>query len=301
MKTVSPMMRAARAVSVGLLLSLSPCAAVSQRWSPPADTDLRLLADVSSNPSLPEAPQTPALSGAASDSSSSAASPNGNGDGPTLLGTPKRIVLDELHVVTSPARLRAHDLRWLLPVAVASAAAFSTDSYTMRNVVSTNPGFNNTGQNSSNILLGVAIAAPAVLFSLGEFAHKEHARETGLLAGEAMVDAIVLDEGVKYITLRERPMIDNANGTFFSGNAVSSPSFFSGHSTVAWSSAAVLAAEYSKPWQQAGIYTLASGVSLTRVLGQEHFPSDVLLGAVSGWLIGHYVYRAHHKALRGTP
>ena len=41
-----------------------------------------------------------------------------------------------------------------------------------------------------------------------------------------------------------------------------------------------LAGEYSKPWQQVGIYTLATGVSLTRVLGQEHFPTDVLLGSV---------------------
>jgi hypothetical protein len=30
--------------------------------------------------------------------------------------------------------------------------------------------------------------------------------------------------------------------------------------------------------------TIASGVSLTRVLGQEHFPSDVLIGAVTGWM-----------------
>jgi membrane-associated phospholipid phosphatase len=29
-------------------------------------------------------------------------------------------------------------------------------------------------------------------------------------------------------------------------------------------------------------------------MGQEHFPSDVLLGATGGWLIGHYVFRAHH-------
>jgi membrane-associated phospholipid phosphatase len=46
---------------------------------------------------------------------------------------------------------------------------------------------------------------------------------------------------------------------------------------------------------QLTIYTLATGVSLTRVLGQEHFPSDVLIGSAAGWLIGHYVYRHHHK------
>jgi hypothetical protein len=34
-------------------------------------------------------------------------------------------------------------------------------------------------------------------------------------------------------------------------------------------------------------------VSLTGVLGQEHFPTDVLVGGVAGWLIGHYVFKKH--------
>ena len=65
--------------------------------------------------------------------------------------------------------------------------------------------------------------------------------------GEAMVDAYVFDEIIKYVTLRERPKQDNARGDFFTGNASSDPSFVSGHSIVAWSSAAVLAEEYHRP------------------------------------------------------
>jgi hypothetical protein len=34
-------------------------------------------------------------------------------------------------------------------------------------------------------------------------------------------------------------------------------------------------------------------VSLMRVLGQEHFPTDVLVGGAAGWLIGHYVFEKH--------
>jgi membrane-associated phospholipid phosphatase len=43
-----------------------------------------------------------------------------------------------------------------------------------------------------------------------------------------------------------------------------------------------------------GVYSMATGTSLTRVLGQEHFPSDVLVGSAAGWLVGHYVYRHYH-------
>jgi membrane-associated phospholipid phosphatase len=30
-------------------------------------------------------------------------------------------------------------------------------------------------------------------------------------------------------------------------------------------------------------------------LGQQHFPSDVLVGSAFGWMIGHYVYKKHHR------
>jgi len=63
-----------------------------------------------------------------------------------------------------------------------------------------------------------------------------------------------------------------------------------------WSSAAVIAEEYPSRWVQFGVYSMAAGVSVTRVLGQEHFPSDVLVGSAAGWLVGHYVYRRHQRA-----
>ena len=216
---------------------------------------------------------------------------------PTLSGTPKRILLDEVHIITSPSRLRSHDLLWLLPVAGATAASLATDTKTMRDVVSHNADFNASASTSSDVLRGLFIGVPVVLFGAGEFIGNAKAREAGLLAGEAMVDGYVTSEGIKYISLRERPDLQNARGHFFQGDAASDPSFVSGHAIVAWSSAAVLASEYSRPWQQIGIYTLATGASLTRVLGQDHFPTDALLGSVSGWLIGRYVYHSHHSHL----
>lgn len=242
--------------------------------------------DATDPSALPNAPQSPVAMRSGQNSSSDL----------TLIGTPKRIVLDEVHIVTSPAHLQKHDLVWLLPLAGATAASLATDSYTMRHVVSQNSGFNAAGQTSSDVLRGLFIGAPVLLFGEGELVHNQRARDTGLLAGEAMVDAYIASEGIKYITLRERPSQNNAEGHFFNSQAVSDPSFVSGHSIVAWSSAAVLAGQYSKPWQQAGIYTLATGASLSRVLGQQHFPTDVLLGSAAGWLIGRYVYRTHYHA-----
>ena len=178
--------------------------------------------------------------------------------------------------------------------------AFSTDEKTMSEVVTANPSFNATAQSVSDGLRDGFIAAPILLFGAGELAHNDHAREAGLLGGEAMIDAAIVGEIVKFASFRERPFVDRSEGSFYRLSAGTDSSFVSGHCLTAWSSAAVLASEYRNPWAQAGIYTLAGGVSLTRVLGQEHFPSDALLGSAAGWLIGHYVYKAHHRFHRPT-
>ena len=34
-----------------------------------------------------------------------------------------------------------------------------------------------------------------------------------------------------------------------------------------------------------------------RVLGREHFPSDVLVGSAVGWMIGRYVVHRHRASL----
>jgi membrane-associated phospholipid phosphatase len=214
----------------------------------------------------------------------------------TLRNTPRHMLADAAHIVVSPIYVRTRDLAYLLPLAGASAAAFATDTHAMRDVVSHDTGFNQTAINVSDAGRDGFIAAPAAMFLWGTAVHNEKARETGILASQAWVEAYLVGDIVKLASFRERPASDNARGNFYIGSSGADSSFISGHSMVAWSSAAVIAGEYRSPWAQLGVYTAASAVSMTRVLGQQHFPSDVLIGSAAGWLIGHYVYRAHHHA-----
>jgi membrane-associated phospholipid phosphatase len=110
-----------------------------------------------------------------------------------------------------------------------------------------------------------------------------------------MIDGVVVEQGMKLIFWRERPSLNNASGHFFKSDAGIDSSFPSSHSVEAWSAAAVLAGEYPSGWTQFLIYSAATGVSLARVMGQQHFPSDVLVGSAAGWLVGRYVFRKHHK------
>ena len=207
---------------------------------------------------------------------------------------PVHMLQDWQHILVSPVYLRRNDLKWLLPLTGAAAAAFATDERTMTQVVSSNPSFNQTSADVSNGLVFGMVALPGSMFGFGKAKHNEHLTEAGILGGEAIGDAIVVDELVKFCAWRERPYVDGGEGRFFVGRAGADSSFVSEHSMVAWSSAAVIAGEYRSKWAKFGIYTAAAGVSLSRVLAQKHFPSDVLLGSSGGWLTGHYVFRAHH-------
>ena len=210
----------------------------------------------------------------------------------TLKQLPIAILKDQIPIWTSPIRVRPHDLIWLLPLGAATGITLSTDTDAMRNL-SRDPTFNKDCVNASNYLLGSEMAVPVTLFAFGHLRDDAHARETGILSGEALADAVVVEEITRIVLRRERPLYNNAAGDFFSSNAGTNGSFPSSHSMLAWSVAAVIAGEYPSKWVQTGIYSTATSVSLMRVLGQEHFPTDVLVGGVAGWLIGHYVYKKH--------
>jgi membrane-associated phospholipid phosphatase len=241
-----------------------------------------------------DSPAPPVWMAAASDDPPSAL-PNAPDAQPpaTEKGLPLAVLKDQAPIWTSPVRLRTHDLIWLLPFGAAIGITLSTDTDAMRDL-SRNRQFNKDSVNASNYLLGGAIAVPVGLYGVGLFKGNAHARETGLLSGEALADSVVVEEVAKIIFRRERPLYNNAAGDFFVTNVGGNGSFPSLHSTLAWTVAGVVAGEYPSKWVQIGMYSVASSVSVTRVLGQEHFPSDVLVGGVAGWLIGHYVFEKHH-------
>ena len=176
---------------------------------------------------------------------------------------------------------------------VAGAGALgSEDSHIMQDHF-TDKNTNDLANTASTGLTGLFVAAPVAFYALGHHYQNDHARETGVLAGEAMIDSLAVNEVFKIASRRERPTVNNAEGKFLQPGVGFDSSFASNHSVLAWSSAAVIASEYSGWATKLTAYTLAAGVSMTRVAGRDHFPSDVLVGSAVGWLIGRYVYHRH--------
>ena len=125
--------------------------------------------------------------------------------------------------------------------------------------------------------------------------HNSHWQETGYLATKAAVNSLVMTESMKYAFGRARPNEGLGDGGFFQGGT----SFPSEHTAAAWSIASVIAHEYPGPLTKVLVYGAATLVSLSRVRSKDHFPSDVVVGALIGQLAGYQAYSRHHDAELG--
>lgn len=201
----------------------------------------------------------------------------------------KNIAFDEKTIWTSPAGLRPADANWLVPAAAIGAAAFVSDTHISKaltssaTLVSRSKALSNSGVAAFGAMAGG-------LYLFGEMTGDDHKREAGILTGEAAVDSVIAATALEYAFGRARP-----NGTY-SGGAFwrHGTSFPSDHAAAAWAAAGVLAHEYPGPLTKLVVYGLAAAVSVSRVTGKEHFPSDVLAGSALGWLVAEHAYRAHH-------
>lgn len=77
-------------------------------------------------------------------------------------------------------------------------------------------------------------------------------------------------------------------------------SFFSGHTSMAFSGAHILHKEYGhiSPWISIGGYTVAAAVAASRVARDRHHPHDVLVGAAVGILSTELVYYTSSQWLK---
>jgi hypothetical protein len=189
---------------------------------------------------------------------------------------------DQKDIWTAPLHIKRGDVEWLAPIGAGAAALFATD-HQISNAVKGDTSLRGPSNAISNVGSIAPYAIPGAMWFLGAVKHNSHTAEAGRLGTEAELDTEVVVQVLKLVTQRTRP------------NLADNQSFPSGHAASAFALAAVMSSEYhDKPLVVVGSYGFATAVSLARVGGLNHFPSDVLVGAVIGELIGRYV--VHHHA-----
>lgn len=197
---------------------------------------------------------------------------------------------DQKRIWLSPTRVRVRDLDWLVPAAGVTAGLFATDQgFNSRLMIAPKDRKKYANYSDYGVIGMTGVAAS--LYLLGKISGDAQRKEAGLLSGEAAANSLGVTYGLKYATGRTRPLSGNgAGGVFAMGD-----SFPSAHAAVAWSIASVLAHEYPGPLTKVLVYGAATAISAARIRAKEHFPSDVVVGAGMGWLIGDLVYRRHHR------
>src|SRR5260370_33218283 len=121
---------------------------------------------------------------------------------------------DQKHIWTSPARVRFSDATWLVPVGGLTAGLCVADRQFSAHL-SKNPQRLNRYGTLSNAGLGALIGAAGGLYFWGQITHDDHRIETGFLAGQAVLNSLVVVQTLKYAAERPRPFQDNGSGRFF--------------------------------------------------------------------------------------
>lgn len=218
---------------------------------------------------------------------------------PTVSPTPslereffKNILRDQKAIWTSPFHLKRKDVKWMIPAGIGMGALITTDRITGDEIAELDRGatasriFSYPGSTS-----GVAAVA-ATFYIVGRRINSARARETGILSAQAALDSLIVGGALKAASQRARPEAIRERSEFFDGGS----SFPSGHSLQAWSVATIIANEYRHNGKvQVAAYSIASAVSVARFTVGKHYISDVLVGSALGYMIGRYVYHAHHR------
>ena len=232
----------------------------------------------------------------------------------------KGFIKDEAKIWTSPLHYKKKDLGIAIPVVCAAALAIVYDEniqLNIQNLVSRNRGIKNTGSLITNGGGSIFPFALSGAFYLGGLAFKdEKAKQTGFLCVYALANTGVVITLGKIISGRQRPNADNGEDKWhwladyklslskgnlkFNGFDGSHNSFPSGHASVAWTLASVIATEYNDRKLVAPIaYTLATAVSLSRLTEDKHWLSDAIIGSAIGFGIGKFTVN-HHRNTKWT-
>jgi hypothetical protein len=153
---------------------------------------------------------------------------------------------------------------------------------------------------ASDILVGAVAASPLALLLDG------HAREDwetcALMYAETMAIAVILPAYAKGTVNRIRPFVYNADAPWDEKTTSDArKSFFSRHTSVAFASAVYISTVYgdyhpasrARPYVWAGTLIAASAVGFMRYESGNHFPTDIVAGAVAGGVAGYIVPRLH--------
>ena len=210
----------------------------------------------------------------------------------------KKTASDFAKVFTSPLHWRKNDYIKLGTIVAAASTLYIFDE-DIYNVVNRNKT-TQTRFTTKYILEPIGnystYALLAGMAGYGLIYHKERPTSTAILSAESLILASLFVQIPKRLAGRERPKNTHPLSSKEWNGWGGGTSFWSGHTTAAFSVASVIAEMYDdRPTIGFIAYSAATLAGLSRIHDQKHWASDVFMGAVVGTAIGKLVVKSYHS------
>ncbi len=209
---------------------------------------------------------------------------------------------DFKYIFTSPLRLGKSDVLPLSAILIGTCGLIALDEEIRCSVQEINSNsWDEIFAFSKEFGDGRTTLSIAGIFYLaGKIFDDEKSQETAISALESFIFSGLICSSLKVLAGRSRPYREEGSGRFygptFDNSKLSLPS---GHATVAFSLASVIASEYDNLLIDISAYTIASLTSFSRIYDDKHWTSDVALGAIIGTLVGRAVVYQNKKEKTG--
>ncbi|MGC1516513.1 MAG: phosphatase PAP2 family protein [Maribacter sp.] len=119
--------------------------------------------------------------------------------------------------------------------------------------------------------------ATSGVYLAGLITKNEKLRRTGVLLISSATSAGLLQQVLKSVVGRARPLAELGKDTFDPFNPSRNfHSFPSGHALLAFTNAYAIAKQFENPWVKAGIYTVGAIPGISRVWDGQHWLSDMV-------------------------
>jgi len=154
----------------------------------------------------------------------------------------------------------------------------------------------------SNVLLITAIASPLLLFTSSAVRNDAGTFSTMYL--QNILTTYSVSHLPKGLVTRYRPYVYNENvPDEIKQNVDATHSFLSAHTSVAFASAIFLSTTFSKynpdsnlkPYVWSSSLLLATVVGYLRYAAGQHFPTDIIAGAIVGSIVGYLIPLIHES------
>ena len=143
--------------------------------------------------------------------------------------------------------------------------------------------------------LSTAAVLPSVIYVSGLIFNDEKIRTTGRMLFESLLLAGVINGSLKYTLGRARPFMNMGNSQFeYFESDNSFQSLPSGHTTVAFTCATLLSERIDNIYASIALFAVAGGTAYERIRSDNHWFSDVVLGAGIGMFSAYSIVKANN-------